>query len=97
MKAPGFTKRGSIYSMIRPLRGKRLNLTKRYCCTVLGCTCFHENSALGGLARSLSRSFTHMVQWRLKIQKMGNPLKSMANALSHFSSTLTIKRVVWNW
>ena len=42
-------------SMIRPLRGKLLNLTKRYCCTALGCTCFQANSALGGLARSLSR------------------------------------------
>ena len=26
-----FTKRGSSCSMIRPLRGKLLNLTKRYC------------------------------------------------------------------
>ena len=59
---------------------KTLNLTKRYCCTALGCTCFQENSSLDGLARSLSRSFTHMVQWRLKIRKMGNPLKSMASA-----------------
>ena len=97
MRAPGFTKRGSSCSMVRLSRRKLLNLTKRYCCIVLGCTCFQENSALGGLACSLSRSFTHIVQWRLKIWKMGNPLKSMANSLSHFSSTLTIRRVVWNW
>ena len=32
---------------------RNLNLTKRYCCTALGCTCFQANSALGGLARSL--------------------------------------------
>ena len=49
------TKRGSSCSMIRPLCRKLLNLTKRYCCTALGCTCFQENSALGGLASSLSR------------------------------------------
>ena len=41
---------------------------------------FQENSVLGGLARSSSRSFTHMAQWRLRIRKMGKPLKSMANA-----------------
>ena len=45
----------SSCSMTRPLRGKLLNLTKRYCCTALGCTCFQENSTLGGLAHSLSR------------------------------------------
>ena len=80
MRAPEFTKRGSSCSMIRPLLEKPLNLTKRYCCTPLVCTCFQENFVLGELARSLSRYFTHMVEWRLKIRKMGNPLKSMANA-----------------
>ena len=45
MRAPGFTKRGASCSMIRPLRGKLLNLTKRYYCTTLGCTCFQENSS----------------------------------------------------
>ena len=80
MRDPRFTKRGSSYSMIRPLFGRPLNLTKRYCCTALVCTCFQENFILGGLARSLSSKYTHMVQWRLKIWKMGNPLKSMANA-----------------
>ena len=39
----------------KTIEGKLLNLTKRYCCTALGCTCFQENSALGGLAHSLSR------------------------------------------
>ena len=39
----------------RPLFGRPLNLTKRYCCTALACTCFQENFVLGGLARSLSR------------------------------------------
>ena len=32
-----------------------LNLTKRYCCIALICTCFQENFVLGGLYRSLSR------------------------------------------
>ena len=53
MKAPEFTKRSSSCFMIRPLPEKLLNLTKRYCFIALGCTCFQENSALGGLARSL--------------------------------------------
>ena len=55
MRVPEFTKRGSSCSMTRPLLGRPLNLTKRYCCTALVCTCFQENSVLGGLARSLSR------------------------------------------
>ena len=79
MRAPGFTKRGSSCSTIRPLHGKLLNLTKKYCFTAHDCTCFQVNSALGGLAHSLSKWFTHMVQWRSKIQKMGNPSKSMEN------------------
>ena len=80
MRAPEFTKRGSSYSMTRLLFGRPLNLTKRYYYTARGCTCFQANFVLGGLARSLSRSFIHMVQWRLKIRKIENPLKSMANA-----------------
>ena len=55
MRAPEFTKRGSSFSMTRPLLGRPLNLTKRYCCTAFVCTCFQENSVLGGLAHSLSR------------------------------------------
>ena len=73
-------KQRSSCSMTRPLFGRPLNLTKGYYYTALGCTCFQENFFLGGLAYSLSRYFTHMVQWRLKIRNMGNPLKSMANA-----------------
>ena len=35
MRARESTKRGSSYSMTRTLKGRPLNLTKRYCCTAL--------------------------------------------------------------
>ena len=80
MRAPGFTKRDLSCSMISLLRGKTLNLIKRYYYTAVGCTCFQENSALGGLARSLLRKFTRTRKWRLKIRIRESLLKSMANA-----------------